>query len=343
MTSNERKRTTSSETNNLDENSSTTRRTFTMAPSKSKSSYPTLKTILLVALSFSFGTYYSSFIGGDNSHTAVRGGTPKITKAIERTTRTALIDEIRDETAISASISSQTTSTTTTTTMSLNAWNEDLTKKCAAVDTEVSTGALTADEALTKKKALLHPPPSPPLTLTQTKCKHVYLDFGANRGDSVSHFADASRHGCGDEKTVTPLTTEVILGDAVNTGVGLVERVRRGGSWLDGLERNLRKMLDDHNLKSDSFCAHAYEGNPHFNEQLVAVEKFLLSENPRMLKNVKFHTETVGAGTLKTRSERTTKTISDEYYCCLVASLLAYSSYYHCHAPPLPLWLHTAP
>ena len=180
--------------------------------------------------------------------------------------------------------------------LSLEEYRSSMTSKCStALSSLSSTLALASeipgvilDPLMSLGPEELRPEESPP----EGGCNYLYLDFGANRGDSVARMSDAGRIGCtnGQGKVIVPpprLDPEKIK---------LVERERRNNNWFDGLESRLRGILESSNLSSDQFCVRAYEGNPHFNEQLDNMSVYLNNESPRTLRHVKFHTETVGAG-----------------------------------------------
>ena len=160
---------------------------------------------------------------------------------------------------------------------SLAIHNNFLKKECASVDLLVEQGTITASEALSRYDSLLYELPenaeveTPPTVAEPNDCKHIFLDFGANRGDSITHLADASRASCNDRSP--PHKYDVVE-------MKLVEREKkRNGQFRDGLENQLRGIMESEGgLSSNQFCAYGYEGNPHFNTQLRDVETFLNSE-----------------------------------------------------------------
>lgn len=122
------------------------------------------------------------------------------------------------------------------------------------------------------------------------QCPLVFLDFGANIGDSLGKWIDAGLPECERRARI----------DLETLQLGFVEQKAKRTRlipWLADLLKTVSKQLGGHDnqLFPESYCYFGVEGNPLFTERLKRLENRIMTATPRPLRHVQFLTETVGA------------------------------------------------
>lgn len=119
-------------------------------------------------------------------------------------------------------------------------------------------------------------------------CPFIFVDLGANVGDSLGKFIDAG------------VTTE--CGDAMYPGYSTQEgkMINKEKKSSNRLTEWARQVLHDASrqvgktLSPEHYCYFGLEGNPRFTKQLQALEARVMHTKPRPVRNLHFFTETVG-------------------------------------------------
>lgn len=110
------------------------------------------------------------------------------------------------------------------------------------------------------------------------RCKNVFMDLGANIGDSVGKFLEADLLGC--QKN----------GKGVRYNVETREFY--SGSF-NRISTSFNEVMMDNKKRPSDFCIYGVEGNPHHTPQLRSVEGHIMSMSPRPVNNLHFLTEHV--------------------------------------------------
>ena len=126
-------------------------------------------------------------------------------------------------------------------------------------------------------------------------CKHVFIDLGTNRGDSIGCAVDASLDVCSAlfvEKDPNIRMAYRISRDFPRLHFD-VQDLRVHGSGSQGL--SLQRLLQDYFAKPgmESVCVYGMEGNPYFTSKLQKMEQVIRAMRPRPLQHLHIHTETV--------------------------------------------------
>jgi hypothetical protein len=126
-------------------------------------------------------------------------------------------------------------------------------------------------------------------------CKHVFIDLGTNRGDSIGCAVDASLDVCSapfveKDPSIRPAYRVSLEFPRLHLDV---QDLKVHGSGSQGL--SLLRLLQGHFAKPgmESVCVYGVEGNPFFTEKLQRMERVILAMRPRPLKHLHIHTETV--------------------------------------------------
>ena len=128
--------------------------------------------------------------------------------------------------------------------------------------------------------------PSNPLK----KCKYVFIDFGANVGDTLRKFIDSyiPQFPGGKQRML----------DVYNGRIPLDKQY--GGRRMDnkwGLHRWIQQVMDsmkDKRVYPEDYCYYGIEGNPAFTQMLALQELSVNTMNPRPVRYAHFLTEHVG-------------------------------------------------
>jgi Methyltransferase FkbM domain len=127
-------------------------------------------------------------------------------------------------------------------------------------------------------------------------CRNVFIDFGANIGDSSGHLLNSGMVSCdrtSDLKTGTsPYLFSVVkhnfeFASNPNAMVVALERL---------LEERSKHSKDSAHLGPEDYCYYGIEGNPTFTKRLQGIEDFVMAIKPRPVEHMHFFTESVGAG-----------------------------------------------
>jgi hypothetical protein len=125
-------------------------------------------------------------------------------------------------------------------------------------------------------------------------CKHVLIDLGTNRGDTIAAAVDAALDVCSPIFLEADRTIKKAYRMSRNfphphfDAVDL--RLHAKGFKAFGLATRLQKFFG---VTMDEICVYGMEGNPHFTGHLQKLEAIVSAMNPRPLKHLHIHTETV--------------------------------------------------
>jgi hypothetical protein len=126
-------------------------------------------------------------------------------------------------------------------------------------------------------------------------CKHVFIDLGTNRGDSIGCAVDASLDVCSapfveKDPNIRPAYRVSLDFPRLHLDV---QDLKVRGSGSQGL--SLLQLLQGHfaKLGMESVCVYGVEGNPYFTEKLQRMQRVIRAMRPRPLKHLHIHTETV--------------------------------------------------
>lgn len=119
-------------------------------------------------------------------------------------------------------------------------------------------------------------------------CPLIFVDFGANVGDSLGKFIDAG------------VTSE--CGDVIYAGYSIEKgkMINKDKKQSNRLTKWARQVLHETSrqvgktLSPEHYCYFGIEGNPRFTERLQALEARVMHTKPRPLRHAFFFTETVG-------------------------------------------------
>lgn len=128
-------------------------------------------------------------------------------------------------------------------------------------------------------------------------CRNTFIDLGTNIGDSIGYFVDNSFDACTpiwmknnpkqrmDEKfpRVHLDVTDLIFHN---------EGVKKGNPLAGMLQRQLEHEKYG-SVGPESFCVYGMEGNPEFTERLQKLENFVMDMQPRPVRHLHIHTESV--------------------------------------------------
>mmetsp|Transcript_23719 Transcript_23719/g.39228 ORF Transcript_23719/g.39228 Transcript_23719/m.39228 type:complete len:451 (+) Transcript_23719:54-1406(+) len=142
---------------------------------------------------------------------------------------------------------------------------------------------------------------------TIRKCKHVFLDFGANVGDTLLKFVDTF-----NPKFESKASEGNIMYHQLNTTTGSLgpmlygritsSNTKKAPYWIlpPWIKGKIEKYNADKNtgppVHPEDYCYYGVEGNPHFTSLLRHHEINMLNMVPRPVRHVHFLTEHVGAG-----------------------------------------------
>jgi FkbM family methyltransferase len=143
-----------------------------------------------------------------------------------------------------------------------------------------------------RRLEIFHPPTS---LLKQTflnnviePCYHVFVDLGANIGDTLGHVIDAGLPFCtiSGRKEFHPkfVTDHGTVRDFYTLG-----RWNPMSEWMYGYLCNMTAQ----NLYPEHFCVYSFEGNPMFTERLQRLEYRTMATIPRPVRRIHFFTESV--------------------------------------------------
>ena len=123
-------------------------------------------------------------------------------------------------------------------------------------------------------------------------CEYVFIDFGANIGDSLGKFVDAGLPKTYNLRPRLDVKTGSIAKDCYNCTM-LDEDDKRNYVDQWHLPSYIRSSLREGTMPED-YCYYGVEGNPHFTALLKTTEDNVMSMRPRPVRYVHFLTETVG-------------------------------------------------
>jgi hypothetical protein len=139
------------------------------------------------------------------------------------------------------------------------------------------------------------------------KCQHVFLDFGANIGDSLLKLIDSSLpeldlEGGKGNGTRLQYSLNATTG---SIGPDYYDFTRRNPNkwilpkWVHNRISNYNYNDNDNkrNVAPEDYCYYGVEGNPVFTSRLRCDENQIMNRMPRPIRHLHFLTEHVGAGT----------------------------------------------
>jgi Methyltransferase FkbM domain len=134
------------------------------------------------------------------------------------------------------------------------------------------------------------------------RCQRVFMDFGANIGDTSSHLIDTGLIGCErndiGKDAITPTTHfDVTDTKKIQNIAGRNKLTKNIAALLEvqnGILNKSSNALDS--LGPEDYCYYGIEGNPVFTKRLQDIEDYVMSMKPRPLQHMHFFTESVGAG-----------------------------------------------
>jgi len=125
-------------------------------------------------------------------------------------------------------------------------------------------------------------------TLPVEPCRQVFLDFGANVGDSLQKFISAGIPKCVDKLPKHHPSFNATTGGASTSF--------RGGNSLVSWSWNRMNDFSSLQLLPEDYCYYGIEGNPVFKTRLQQLERAIMRMDPRPVRRAHFFTETVSAG-----------------------------------------------
>lgn len=117
------------------------------------------------------------------------------------------------------------------------------------------------------------------------RCKHTFLDLGANIGDTVGHVVDAGLPFCGDEVTG--------LHPKYNTSLGDIHGNYEARRWNPVSKWLYQHLASFPSLYPEQFCVYSFEGNPSFTSRLHEIENRVMGSVPRPVRRTHFFTQSV--------------------------------------------------
>jgi hypothetical protein len=174
-------------------------------------------------------------------------------------------------------------------------WRQSLQDLCATAKSE---GDVKAVERKQMAGFLLptEPKPLPRDDSSIKECRHVFLDFGANVGDSSAHLINSGMVSCDRKSDLQTETTPYDFKVATHT----FEFVASRNAMVVQLAKLLEERAKDSNgsaqLGPEDYCYYGIEGNPTFTSRLQGIEDFVMAMQPRPVEHLHFFTESVGAG-----------------------------------------------
>lgn len=151
--------------------------------------------------------------------------------------------------------------------------------------------AITQSEVVTKLTNWLHPGVGAAYSpLPIEPCTNVFLDFGANVGDSLGKLIDAGIEACPDKE---------ILGARLNIDDSIIKPVSNKRKLHNTLIRWVRARMAEVSgaRQPEDYCYFGIEGNPAFTERLKQTEARIMTSQPRPVRRAHFFTEHVGTPT----------------------------------------------
>jgi hypothetical protein len=120
-------------------------------------------------------------------------------------------------------------------------------------------------------------------------CRNVFLDFGANVGDSSSHLINSGMVSC-DRKS--DLQTETMPYD-FKVATHTFEFASRRNAMVGELVKLLEERTKDANgsaqqLGPEDYCYYGIEGNPTFTKRLQGIEGVVMAMQPRPVEHLHF-------------------------------------------------------
>jgi hypothetical protein len=120
-------------------------------------------------------------------------------------------------------------------------------------------------------------------------CRNVFLDFGANVGDSSSHLINSGMVSC-DRRS--DLQTETMPYD-FKVATHTFEFASRRNAMVGELVKLLEERTKDANgsaqqLGPEDYCYYGIEGNPTFTKRLQGIEGVVMAMQPRPVEHLHF-------------------------------------------------------
>lgn len=123
---------------------------------------------------------------------------------------------------------------------------------------------------------------------TLQSCPMVFIDYGANIGDSLGKFIDATlppSDACHGKYNVTTGIFDTLSQPSNN----------KLTSWVAANMNEASHQIGK-TLHPESYCYVGVEGNPVFTKQLEQLQHRVMHSYPRPVRNVQILTETIGVG-----------------------------------------------
>jgi hypothetical protein len=129
-------------------------------------------------------------------------------------------------------------------------------------------------------------------------CKNTFIDLGTNIGDSIGHFVDNAIDVC------SPMWLEANPKQKVNYKFPhphldvtklKIHHKGYGNNPLHGLlQQHLSSLGENRSaVLPENTCVYGMEGNPEFTDRLQRLENYIMGMNPRPLRHLHIHTESV--------------------------------------------------
>jgi hypothetical protein len=191
-------------------------------------------------------------------------------------------------------------------TAEMKIWRSNLQEACRQYLQGMSGKNITqADlnrKAMMEAKALSRMKIPTPATMSPDRpvvnypaCDHIFLDLGTNRGDSISCAVDASLDVCSSlfvRHDRSLIRAYRISKDFPRLHFNVTDlQIHGNGSQALSLLRLLQTFFESPGM--ERVCVYGMEGNRFFNERLHSMEDVINRMQPRPLKFLHIHTETI--------------------------------------------------
>jgi hypothetical protein len=190
---------------------------------------------------------------------------------------------------------------------SMRAWKRRLESACREAIAGAN-GGVFSEQHIAQKEALeatalssVYAPDTFTLSSSTSQppyryCKHVFVDLGTNRGDSIGYAVDASLDVCSPLLVqADPSLKSVYRSNATFPHPHLdVNELKLYGKGFTAFGlMGLLQRFSGGNM--EEMCVYGMEGNPFFTESLKKLENFVNGMRPRPLRHLHIHTESVVA------------------------------------------------
>jgi Methyltransferase FkbM domain len=174
-------------------------------------------------------------------------------------------------------------------------WREVLLDKCRTAKSEGDMKELETQQSM--GFLLPRQPKNRPRDDSAVKmCNNVFMDMGANIGDTSGHLMNSGMVSC-DRLSDLKAGTNASHFSVVNYNFSVVHNRNMMVVDLEKLfEAQSKKVKSSKRLGPEDYCYYGIEGNPTFTKRLQEIEDFVMAIQPRPLEHMHFFTESVGAG-----------------------------------------------